>query len=410
MRIKEISFLVLTFIASVFGYYVLGLSNPFKYAAIINLPFLLLSFFNAFFLRNSDEHILPLVALLSNLGCINLYQIDSSYFSAQIRNIYIAALFSMFFTYLFSKLRKPFTYRFVFGVTGLLLFLIPMAFGKEVYGARLWISIDGFRFQPAELGRIFFILFLSGYFGEHQILFAKTSGLSFRKRFVYLIPALIMTLFSLILLVFVRDLGFSLLILSIFLASLFIASSNLSYIFLSLGIFGLGSLISYRLFDHVKNRIDAWLNPWSDPFGKSYQVLQSLFAYAEGNVLGLGLNHGFPELLPAAHTDMTVPIFAESCGILGSITVIAASFLISTILVLMSQKTKNSAEKIFLATSGFTIAFQVFLVVSGTLNLLPLTGLTVPFFSYGGSSLVSSMVLIQLSLLFSTRREKWIVQ
>lgn len=410
MRIKETSFLVFTLIASIFGYYVLGLTNPFKYAVITNLPFFFISFFNSLFLRYSDEHILPLVAILLNLGCINIYQIDPSYFSAQIRNIYVAAFLSIIFTYLFSKLKKPFSYRYVFGVTALLLFLIPIIFGKEVYGARLWISLDGLRFQPAELGRIFFILFLSGYFGEHQILFAKTSGLSLRKQFVYLIPALMMTVFSLILLVFVRDLGFSLLILSIFLASLFIASSNLSYIFLSLSIFVLGSLISYRLFDHVKNRVDAWLDPWSDPFGKSYQVLQSLFAYGEGNVLGLGLNQGFPELLPAAHTDMTLPIFAESCGILGSIIVIAASFLLSTILVILSLRTRNSAERIFLATSGFTIAFQVFLVVSGTLNLLPLTGLTIPFFSYGGSSLVSSMILIQLSLFLSMRREKWILQ
>lgn len=410
VRTKELVFLTVCFLASTAGFYAIGLHNFLQTALLINLPLILLSVFNHSFLSESSQIVLPLASLLLNLGCVNLSQINTSYLNAQIRNIYLAVVFSIVGTYIFSRLKKPFSYRFFYGTVALALFFIPIFFGKEIYGAKLWINLGSFSFQPSEIARVFFVLFLSGYLAERQRVLKKESGLSLRKQLIYLIPALIMTVFSLLLLIYVKDLGFSLLILSTFLVALFASTENLLYVAVSVLLFLAGSYSSYHLFFHVKRRIDAWLNPWKDPFGQSYQILQSLFAYAEGGITGLGLKRGFPNLIPAAHTDMVIPVFAESCGFTGTLTVFTAILFLCMALFAESLKVKKQAEKIFLVTAGFSIFFQMFLVAAGTLNLLPLTGLTVPFFSYGGSSLVASLFLVELSLLFSSRYERWIVK
>lgn len=410
MRFKELLLLLIILALSAAGFYASSAENPFVLAATTNLPFILLNVFHSFVFRRADEKVLPLVSLVTNLGLLNLYGINPSYFYAQLRNLYFAAALSMLLAYLFSLLKKPFLFRFVYGLCALLLFLIPIFAGKEAYGARLWVSLAGVSFQPSEIARVLFILFLAGYFAEKRSILHKESGLSFKKRFVYLLPAITMTLFSLLILVYVKDLGFSLLILSVFLVALFISTSNFYYVSGSLLLFFAGSFLAYRIFPHVESRINIWLNPWKDPYGESYQILQSLFAYAEGSITGVGLKMGFPSMVPAAHTDMVIPVFAEVTGISGPIIVLSALFLLSLILVAGALKARITSEKIFLATAGFSLFFQTFLVSSGTLNLLPLTGLTVPFFSYGGSSLVASLVLIEISLTLTSRKERWIVR
>lgn len=410
MRFRELFLLLLILPASAAGFHASSAENPVFLALAANIPFLLLCIYHSFFYRKADENILPLVSLVTNLGFINLYGINPSFFYAQLRNLYFAAAFSAIFVYLFSLLKKPFLYRFLYGMVALLFFIIPIFAGKEVYGARLWVSVAGISFQPSEIARVFFVLFLAGYFAEKRQILQRKSGLSFQKKFVYLLPALTMTIFSLLFLVYVKDLGFSLLLLSVFLAALFSSTSNIYYVSGSLLLFLSGSLVAYRVFSHVRSRIDSWLDPWKDPFGESYQILQSIFAYAEGGVTGTGLKMGFPSMVPAAHTDMVIPVFAEVTGISGPLIVLSAIFLISSILIRDSLKTRNSAEKIFLATAGFSLFFQTFLVTGGTLNLLPLTGVTVPFFSYGGSSLAASLLLVELSIMFTSRKERWIVR
>lgn len=410
MRIKEFFLLILIFGASFSGFYAAGAPRFAYLSLLVNLPFFFLWLLNNFFLRKSNEFIIPVVSLLSNLGCINLYQISPKIFNQQLKNIYFALAAALISVILLKRLQKPFSYRFIYGTAGLFLFILPLVFGKEIYGAKLWINIGGLSFQPAEIGRIFFILFISGYLGEHHLMLTKSSGLGFKKKLIYLFPAIVMTIFSLLLLIFVKDLGFSLLILSIFLSALFIASEDFFYVAFSLAMFAAGASGAYYLFPHVKTRIDIWLNPWNDVYGKSYQITQALFAYAEGGVIGTGLGHSFPSVLPAAPTDMALAIFAESCGLSGALIVVSAIFLLSFLLVRASQQSKSVQEKIFLSTAAFSLAFQTFLVTAGTLNLLPLTGLTIPFFSYGGSSYIASTVLVFLALYFSQERKRWIVQ
>mgnify|MGYP000125262639 CR=1 FL=1 len=408
MRSVELLLLLLVISAAFPGFYVAAPGKLF-YLLAVNLPFFLLYLFHLIFVKKANQFILPVVALLTNFGFLNLLQINEKYFFNQLKNLYLALLLCFLFLVVFMRAKNIFHYKFTLGLIALILFLLPLIFGREIYGARLWVSLASFSFQPSELGRLFFLLFLAGYFGEHHILLKRESELPLDIRFAYLVPALFMSVFSLLLLIFVKDLGFSLLILSIFLITLYIATENNVYVLMSTGIFLIGAYLSYNLFQHVKNRIDIWLNPWSDPFGKSYQILQSFFAYAEGGITGTGLGYGFPGLLPAAHTDMVLPIWAESTGFLGALLMLASIFLLSLLLYYEAGHARNPALKIYIAGTSFSLFFQTFLVASGTMGILPLTGLTIPFVSYGGSSLTASLLMVESALLFSGKRNRWIV-
>lgn len=413
MRIKETIFIVIVFLASAAGFFVVlpenRISQAFIESAKINVPFLFLSVLLNLTLKNANEFLLPASSFLTNMGMINLYQIKPVYYEMQLRNLYASFLFILVVSILLKKTRDVFGYKYIFGILSVILFLSPILFGKEIYGARLWVSFFGISFQPAEVARIFFFIFLSGYFGEHIMLLERKSGLTLKTQLIYLIPVILMTLFSLLSLVVVKDLGYSFLLLSTLLTAIYIASARRTYIISSLLFFAAGTYGAYHAFSHVQSRIDAWLHPWKHVYGKSFQVLQAVFAYAEGGITGRGLAHGFPQLIPAAHTDMVLPVFAESTGFCGTVLVISTITLISLILFGEALKTKDASGKMFLTLSGFSLFFQSFLVSAGSMLLLPLTGLTIPFFSYGGSSLLSSLLTIYICLEISSRRGKWIV-
>jgi cell division protein FtsW len=413
MRIKEAIFIVIVFLASAAGFFaVLPESRAYQAlveSAKINAPFLLLSILMSLTLRNANEHLLPVSAALTSMGMINLYQIKPVYYEMQLRNLYASFLVILIVSVAMRRIRDVFSYKYIFGVLSIIFFLSPIFFGKEIYGARLWVSLFGISFQPAEIARIFFFIFLSGYFGEHIMLLERRSGLTLKTQLIYLIPVILMTLFSLLSLVVVKDLGYSFLLLSTLLAAIYIAGARRIYIVSSLLFFAAGTYGAYHIFSHVRSRIDAWLNPWKYAYGKSFQVLQAVFAYAEGGITGRGLSHGFPQLIPAAHTDMVLPVFAESTGFLGTVLVVSTIALISIMLFGEAAKIKDARGKIFLSLSGFSFFFQSFLVAAGSMLLLPLTGLTIPFFSYGGSSLLGSLLTLYICLDISSRRGKWIV-
>ncbi len=409
MRIKELILLFLVFVAACAGFYLL--SDDFLYKAAFSVfPFILFSIALSFTAKHSNQYLLPAVALLSSLGLINLLNIDEKYLKMQFNNLYVGATVSILILFLLRRSADFLRYRYIFGVLAIILFISPAIFGYEVFGAKLWIRIGPLNFQPAEIGRIFFYLFLAGYFAEHRILLEKESALDIRMRLAYLAPALIMTLFSLFSLIVVKDLGYSLLLLSTFLAALYIGTSRVLPVITSLAAFLGGSYLAYLRFSHVQNRINAWLHPWTDPYGKSYQILQALFAYSEGGNSGVGLGHGFPGLVPAAATDMVLPVFSETTGILGFTLAVSLVTFISFVLINEAIKARDEKLKLFLSLAGFGIFLQSFLVIAGTLLVLPLTGLTVPFFSYGGSSFVASMILLALSFHTSDRRKRWIVR
>lgn len=373
-------------------------------------PFFIASFAISFFLPDSSEVLLPVCALIAGLGFINMLQIDEKFF---IHQLYISLVGLALFILTIAILKffpGVDEFRYIFGVLALLLFLMPMFSGVVRGGSRLWVDLGPVTFQPSEFAKIFFFLFTAGYFAEHKMLLARAADSSdalFEVR--YLGPALVIAGFALLSLVMLRDLGFSLLILSTFLIGLYVTTGRKRYPAGGLLFFIMGATGAYYLFSHVKARIEIWINPFQDVYGRSYQIVQSLFAFAEGGVSGRGLGNGFPDLLPAAHTDMVFPVWTEATGLAGGMLILTLYLLFSIVSLTIARSTESGFGKILVSVASLSLFVQAAIVTGGTLRVFPLTGLTMPFFSYGGSSFVSSFVVLALIMKFGSERKKWIV-
>lgn len=409
MRHKELILLIIVSAALLSGFSVLTPRASLLTSAVM-LPFFILSLSLNYFSREASQYFLPLAALLTGTGLLNLYQLDHTIFQRQYQNFLLSTVLALLVLAFLKFNPAVFRYRYTAGLLGMLLLVLPAFIGVTRGGARLWIKIGSFSFQPAEFAKILLFIFLSAYFAEHRLILRSYAPFNLKRELKYLGPALLVTVFSLLSLVYVRDLGFSFLLLTLFLASLYLSTARSDYVIASVSLFILGAFVSYHLFNHVKIRIDIWLNPWRDVFGSSYQLVQSLFAYAEGGVVGRGLGNGFPRFIPAAHTDMVLPVLSETTGITGPVVVFSAYLLLAAIAVYEANRLNLNQEGIFIALAGFSLFFQAFLVAAGTTGLLPLTGLTTPFLSYGGSSLTATFMLLAFMLFFSGKRKKWIVR
>lgn len=409
-RFKELFLLFLVFLSLAFAFQILA-ETGFQLAAVTVSAFIIASFALAYFAPSSSQYILPLSALITGFGLVNMLQISPDFFYHQLFMLAISTFFFILTLAILRFLKDISKYKYISGLTALTLFFLPAIFGITRGGAKLWLDVGPVVFQPSEIAKIFFFVFIAGYFAEHRALISKAIEIQnalFELR--YLGPALIFATVALLLLVLVRDLGFSLLLLLIFLIGIYTATARKRYPLGGLLFFILGTIGAYHIFPHVHSRISIWLDPWSDVYGKSYQIIQGLFAFAEGGFMGRGLGEGFPKLLPAVHTDMVFPIWTETTGFIGAIILLALYFSLMIICLAEAQKTPSDFARIFVSVASLAIFIQTAIVVSGTLRLLPLTGLTMPFFSYGGSSLVSSFITLAMILSFGSERKKWIVQ
>ncbi len=292
-------------------------------------------------------------------------------------------------------------YKYTLMVTGLGLLLLPAFIGREINGAKLWIRIGGLSFQPGEIAKILIVLFLAAYLAENRELLSVST-----RRFLgikipeprTLGPLLLMWLVSLFVLVFERDLGSSLLFFAIFLVMLYTATGRVAYVVVGLALFGVGATAAYLAFTHVHTRVDIWLNPFADAAGKGYQLLQSLFALAAGGLTGAGLGMGLPTRIPFVATDFIFSAIGEELGLLGASAVIIC-FLIFSVRGLATASRAKTDMAAFTATGLVAaIALQAFVIIGGVTRLIPLTGVTLPFVSYGGSSLLSSFIALGLLL------------
>jgi len=285
-------------------------------------------------------------------------------------------------------------------------------FGREVNGARLWVYVGSIGFQLPELAKILLMVFFAAYLCDVRELLAVST-----RRILgigippvrYLMPLLVVWAFSLALLIFMKDLGTSLLFFSAMLALLYVATERPFYVVVGIVLFAAGAYVLYHIFPHVRIRVDIWLNPWVDPSGRGYQILQSLFALASGGLLGRGLGEGYlvtssgRPLIPASETDFIFSAIGEELGLVGGIAII----LLYLIFVYRGLRIAMAAGDDFsrLVAVGLSAIFgiQAFLILGGVTKLIPLTGITLPFVSYGGSSIVSNFALLALLLLAGER-------
>ena len=361
----------------------------------------------------ADPLLLPVVALLNGLGLVMIHRLDlvEGALNATARGpndeqqmlwtLLGVVGFSLVIIFLKDH-RILARYGYICGLTGLVLLAIPAllpARFSETNGAKIWIRLPGFSIQPAEFSKILLLIFFAAVLVAKRNLFTSVGqhflGMDLpRPR--DLAPLLAAWIASVGVMVFEKDLGTSLLLYASFLVMVYIATERFSWVVIGLALFAAGSVVAYYLFGHVRVRVETWLDPFADPEGAGYQMVQSQFSFATGGVFGTGLGNGQPGTVPAASTDFIIAAVGEELGLVG----LAGVLMLYTIVILRGLRTaiavRDSFGKLLAAGLSATLAIQLFIVVGGVTGLIPLTGLTTPWMSYGGSSLVANYLLLAI--------------
>ena len=298
-------------------------------------------------------------------------------------------------------------YRYSIGIVAIVLLLMPLlpVIGANINGARLWIRFAGFSFQPGEFAKIGLAIFFASYLAENrQMLTVATNrvGPLMVPPARAFGPVLAVWGLSLAVLVFERDLGLSLLLFGLFISMLYVATSRIAYVIGGVSLFALGGGVAYVLFGHVQDRISIWLDLWnSDAFGAG-QLQQSLFALGTGGIAGVGLGQGHPDFIPIVSTDFIFAAFGEEAGLLGTTALLLCYLLFIGRGYRIALRCQQEFGQLLAMGLVTLYALQVFIIVGGVTRLIPLTGLTLPFVSYGGSSLLANYVLVALLIRVST--------
>ncbi len=302
-------------------------------------------------------------------------------------------------------------YKYTWAAAGIGLLLLTFLFGNEVNGALLTIQIGPFSGQPTELIKVILVIFLAGYLSEFRPLLVDASmrlGPLRLPPLPYLLPMLAMWAIALGIVVVQRDLGAALLFFAVFLALVYIATARTSYVVIGLLLFVAGSVLAYHLFGTVRDRVDIWINPFVDASGKGYQVVQSLYAFARGGIIGTGLGAGLPLVaghlpIPAIHTDFPLAALGEELGLIGVVAILGLYLVVIERGLRVAISAADEFRSLLAAGLTLVVGVQAFIIAAGNLKLIPLTGVTLPFISYGGSSLLANGVVIGLLLALSDR-------
>jgi cell division protein FtsW (lipid II flippase) len=356
---------------------------------------------------NADPVILPMALLLNGLGYTMITRLNEDL--AALQAIWSAVGVAAFVgtLMLVRRARDLERYRYTFLAAGLVLLLLPLVpgLGRNINGARIWIRLGPIGFQPGELAKIVLAVFFASYLVERRELLADRIRLGPvrlpRPRLRVLLPLLVAWGVSIIVMVAERDLGSSLLFFGLFIGLLWLATGQPVYLLGGVALFALASSVAYSMFDHVQTRVEVWLDPWSTAQGDGYQIVQSMFAFGSGGVAGTGLALGSPQRIPAAATDFIFAAIGEELGLLGTTAVLVAFMLLVGSGLRIALRCDHPFEKLLAAGLTLVLGFQTFIIVGGITRVVPLTGITLPFVSYGGSSLVANYILIALLLRIS---------
>ena len=349
----------------------------------------------------ADSAILPVVFLLTGVGISFVTRLAPDLAMNQVVWIFISVA-AMIATLAFvPNLDELAEYKYTMGAIGVALLLLPMVFGTEIGGAKLWLRIGPFTFQPGELAKICIVVFLASYLAENrEMLSASTRqiGPIALPEPHMLLPMFIMWGISLLVVIFERDLGSALLFFSFFVIMLYVCTGRVSYVIVSLLLLAVGGVLCYKLFSHVQTRIQIWLDPFQDPSNKGLQIVQSLYSLADGGLVGRGIGKGMPRLIPVVESDFIFSAIGEEMGLLGGAGLLIGFMLLAVRGLTTAARAKSDIAAFIAVGLTAQIAVQAFLIVGGVTRLLPLTGVTLPFMSQGGSSLLASFIAVGLLL------------
>jgi cell division protein FtsW (lipid II flippase) len=366
----------------------------------------------------ADPLILPIITLLNGVGIAEIYRIDiarglSGWNSLGIKQIVwtaVAIAIAIGVLIIVRNHRVLQRYRYIAMFTGIVLLLLPMlpGLGVTINGARVWIEIGPFEFQPGELAKVALAIFFAGYLVTARdtlsLVGRKILGLTL-PRARDLGPILVVFAASMIVLVFQRDLGTSLLYFGLFLVMLYVATGRASWIIIGLVMFAAGAIVAYKALPYVADRIHTWLNAFSNTnynaVGGSYQVVQGLFGLAHGGLVGTGLGLGAPQKTPLSQSDFIFSSLGEELGLIGVFAILALYLLFVSRGLRIGFAGQDDFGRLLGVGLAFVIALQTFIVIGGVTRVIPLTGLTTPFLAAGGSSLVANWIIAALLLRLS---------
>ncbi len=349
----------------------------------------------------ADPTLLALAALLNGLGYVFIARLDEDLAALQSTWTVLGIAGFVATLVLVPRVGDLARYRWTLAVAGIVLLLLPLlpVVGREINGARLWLRVAGVSLQPGEFAKIALAIFLAAYLHERREVLGLATWRVGPLRLPEprdLGPLVAAWAASLLIMVFERDLGSSLLFFALFLVMVWLATGRLAYVFIGLLLFAGGAVASWSVFPHVQDRVAVWIDPWEDPLDRGFQLVQAQFSLAEGGVTGTGPGLGEPGRIPAAETDFIFAVIAEELGLVGATAVLAAFLLLVGRGLAIAAGARTGFEMLLAAGLTAIVAIQSFIIIGGVLRLVPLTGITLPFVSYGGSSLLANYMLLAL--------------
>lgn len=376
--------------------------------------------------RGADGTLLPLAVLLHGLGYVMISRLSERLAGQQsLWSLVSVAAFvaTLLFVQRASDLSR---YTWTLFLAGAVLLLLPMApgLGQNINGARIWVSLGPIGFQPGEFAKLALATFFAAYLAERRELIAASTWKLGPLRLPepqYIAPILVAWGFAVMVMVGERDLGSSLMFFTLFVVMMWVATERISYLVIGFTLFGAAAVAAWQLFGHVQTRVDIWLDPWADEYGKGYQIVQGLYGIGDGGLVGTGLGRGSPDKVPYAYNDFIFAALGEELGMLGATAVLIAYLLLIGAGLRVALRTDRTFEKLLATGLTTIVGVQAFIIIGGVVKVVPLTGITLPFVSYGGSSLLSNYVLLALLLRLSdtsairlgerpddpTPRERW---
>ena len=364
-----------------------------------------------YFARGADGTLLPLAALMHGIGYVMIARLSDRRAALQTTWSLIAIIAFVLVLLLVQRPPDLARYKWTFLFTGagsLVLPLVP-GIGTSVGGARIWVSVGPISIQPGEFAKIALALFFAAYLADNRELIAagtRRIGPMRIPELRYLLPITLAWGFAVVVMVAEQDLGSALLFFTLFTVMMWVATERSIYLLVGFVIFAAAAFVAYKMFEVVQTRVEIWTDPWSQYEGKGYQSAQSMFAFANGGTGGTGLGMGSPNKIPAASTDYIYAAIGEEMGLVGAAAVLIAFVLMIGAGLRIAVRADRPFEKLLATGLTTIIGMQAFIITAGVLRVIPLTGITLPFVSYGGSSLLSNYILLAVLIRISDSSAK----
>lgn len=363
------------------------------------------------FAPGADPALLPVVFALSGIGIafvtrIAPYSDSPNMATNQVMWLFLGVVCMVLVLAFIKNLDKIANYKYTFMIIGFALLLSPLipGLGQEIYGSRIWLNIGGvFSFQPGEIAKIVIVLFLAGYLAQNREMlsvFTWRVGPLNLPDIRTLLPLILMWIVALLIVVFEKDLGSALLFFFIFLIMLYVATGKKFYLVVGGLLIALGAVAAWSLFSHVQDRVDIWLDPFADPSGKGYQLVQSIYSMADGDLFGVGIGRGMAGgldgfgRLPVVESDFIFTAISEETGLLGAAGILLLYLCFAIRGIVTAARAKSDVSSFIAVGLTSIIVLQAFIIVGGITRLIPLTGITLPFVSQGGSSLLAGFIIV----------------